>query len=112
MNKKIEVFMKNQRGSSEYNAIAEYYGDRIVVLKGSKINSKVASSKTFNLNAIAKAKREDKNLFSKDYVLLKDVEFNSASTAGQFVCGYSVSGLTSWRDKNKNTLKDILKGEK
>ena len=112
MNKKIKVFMKNQKGSSEYNAIAEFYGDKIIVLKGSKINSKVASSKTFHLNAMAKDKRADKSLFSKDYILLKDVEFNSASTAGQFVCGYSVSGLTSWRDKDKNTLKSILKGDK
>ena len=110
MSKKIEVFMKNQRGSSEYNAIAEFYGDRIVVLKGSKINSKFASSKTFNLNALVKAKSEDKSLLSKNYLLLKDTEFNSASTAGQFVCGYSVSGLTLWKDKN--TLRDILKGEK
>ena len=29
---KIMVYMKNQKGSSEYNAKAEYYGDKIVVL--------------------------------------------------------------------------------
>lgn len=108
---KIEVFMKNQSGSSEYNATAIYYGDRIVVLKGSKINKKIASSEKFNLNSIAMSKREEKGLLDSKNILLKDVEFKSASTAGQFVCGYSVSGMTSWRDKNRKTLKQVLKGE-
>ena len=107
--KKIKVFMKNQKGSSEYNAQAEYYGDKIIVLKGSKINNKTTTSATFKLNSIAQSMRDTKNLIDKNNVLLKDVEFKSASTAGQFVCGYSVSGMTSWRDEKKRTLKDILK---
>lgn len=109
---KITVFMKNQKGSSEYNAKAEYYGDKIVVLKGSKINSKVASSSTFKLNSFAQSAREDKNNYDKRFILTKDIEFSSPSTAGQFVCGYSVSGMTAWRDTNKRTLKEIVKGGK
>lgn len=109
---KIMVYMKNQKGSSEYNAKAEYYGDKIVVLKGSKINSKVASSSTFKLNSLAQSARKEKQNFNENFVLTKNVEFRSPSTAGQFVCGYSVSGMIAWRDKNKRTLKDIIKGGK
>ena len=111
MMEKIEVFMKNRSGSSEYNAKAIYYGDRIIVMKKSKINKKIASSEKFKLTSIAQSKRDEKHLMDKDNILVNDVEFKSASAAGQFVCGYSVSGMTSWRDKNGKTLKELLKEE-
>lgn len=111
MSKRYELYMKNQKGSSEYSAKAILENGKITVKKGSRINKKIANSSTFKLNSKAQAKRNEKELYDENGILLKDVEFDSASTAGQFVCGYSVSGMLCWRDKNKNTLKYILKGE-
>ena len=107
---KVIVKMKNQKGNNEYSATAEYSENGIKVLKGSKINSKVASSKKFNLNSIAAAARDNKEYVSKDGIVLKDIEFASASTAAQFVCGYSVSGMICWRTDDKTTLREIVKG--
>lgn len=109
---KIIVKMKNQKGNNEYNATAEYSEKGIKVLKGSKINSKVASSNRFKLNSIATEARKNDEYVSKDGLVLKDIEFASASTAGQFVCGYSVSGMICWRTEDKKTLGEIVKGRK
>lgn len=112
MSKIIKLYMRNQKGSSEYSASAEYCDGKIKVLKGSKINSKVANSKTFKLNAIAQSYRDNNEYTSKDFVVLKDIEFNSASTAAQYVGGYSLSGKLCWKDDHKNSLKDIIGGGK
>lgn len=111
MSEKIEIYMKNQKGNNEYSASAIYEDGKITIKKGSKINEKIANSATFKLNSKAQSKRDEKGLYDSEGILLKDVIFDSASTAGQFVCGYSVSGMVCWRDKNKKTLKQILKGE-
>ncbi len=106
--KEITVYMKNQKGSNEYKATCKYVNGKYIVLKGSKINSKIASSAKFNINKIAQAERDNKDNYSKDFITLKDIEFPSASTAAQFVCGYSVNGRTCWKDSNKNSIKDLI----
>ena len=88
MSKKYELYMKNQKGSSEYSAAAILEDGKITIKKGSKINKKIANSSTFKLNAKAQAKRDEKGLYDENGILLQDVQFDSPSTAGQFVCGY------------------------
>ena len=46
----------------------------------------------------------------QDNILKKDEEFNSASYASMFVIGRRDNGLTTWKDSNGVSLKDILNG--
>jgi len=44
----------------------------------------------------------------EDYLLFtKDIEFGSPNTAGTVVGGGSTNGLTSWKDSNGISLKQI-----
>ncbi len=110
--KEIKLYMKNQKGNNEYQASCKYVDGNFVVLKGSKINKKVASSAKFNINRIALEARETKGNLSDDFVTLKDISFPSASTAAQFVCGYSVNGMSCWKNEHKISIKELLSGEK
>ena len=38
----------------------------------------------------------------------QDVEFDNCTTAAQFVCGYSVSGISAWHTEPHKTLKEFL----
>lgn len=110
--KEIKLYMKNQRGSNEYQATCKYVDGEFIVLKGSKINEKVASSNRFNINRIAREARENKDNVSKDFITLRDIKFPSASTSAQFVCGYSVNGKDCWKNEHKMSIKEILAGDK
>lgn len=105
--KKIEIFMIGKRGN--YNARAIYDNGKITVLKGSRIKEK--SNSDYKRNKQALSYREDKTIVSKDLVLLKDVVFDSPSTASQFIVDSSRNGWKDWKNKDKQNLKEILKGE-
>lgn len=46
-----------------------------------------------------------------DGILQEDVLFSSPSYAAMFVIGKSANGLTSWKDENDRSLKDIENSE-
>lgn len=105
--KKIDVYMIGKRGN--YNAKAIYKDGRLTVLEGSKIKEK--SKTVYKRNKQALSYREDKTIVNDELVLLKDVTFNSPSTAAQFVVDSSRNGWKDWKDSEKRNLKEILKGE-
>ncbi len=78
-----------------------------IVNKGSQSNVifKTASSK------FLKRKWEslrDENIVDVNGIFLKDCLFASPSTAAAMILGRNANGLTEWKNKNKQTLKDVL----
>lgn len=80
------------------DAICEVKGEKYIVKKGSLISPKISNFKVSKqvLNA-----RKDKNIVGNDNITLKDVEFNSPSTAAQFVTGASINGKIAWKNEKK-----------
>ncbi len=104
----MNLFIKRKTG---VDAKARYDVKKqdFVVLKGSKLSSKIANSAKFRGSETIAKKRA--GVVDENNVLLKDIYFKSSSTAANFVTGYSCNGLEVWRDSKGIRLKDVLKGE-
>ncbi len=81
------------------NAVGEYNPKtgELIVQKGSTVSLTLSESKTFKGRAKIEQAREgvlDGN------VLIKDVRFNSPSTAANFVAGGSSNGLRMWKNED------------
>lgn len=76
-----------------------------VVLQGSHI----AVEDDDTIPAVLKEKRRKVNVI--DGVLQEDVLFSSPSYAAMFVIGKSANGLTSWKDDDGHSLKEIENSE-
>lgn len=88
-------------------AVGRITSEGFWVLKGSFINPVTAS----HLSAGVKAKRaEYASRIDRKGILQEDVCFGSPSFAAAFVCGYSVSGLQAWKNKDGISLKEINAG--
>ena len=101
----MHVYLK-RKGSGicatgEYNAIT----NQLIVLSESIVTDRIACSETFRgLKVVEKLRKE--NVHCR--VVIKDVVFNSPSTAANFVTGYSTNGLTAWRDETGKMLKEFV----
>ena len=76
-----------------------------VVLQGSHI----AVEDDDTIPTVLKEKRRKVNVI--DGVLQEDVLFSSPSYAAMFVIGKSANGLTSWKDEDGHSLKEIENSE-
>lgn len=83
----------------------------IVVLKGSQavLNERASSKKyPWALNMRQKLKDEGVLSVKEDHlVFTQDAEFSSPSAAAAVVHGGHTNGLTSWKNKNGQTLKEL-----
>lgn len=100
---KVKLYMTSKK--ADYNASALYENGKITVLKGSKIRQE---NPNFKRMTILDNYRNDKDIVDNNYVLLKNITFNSPSTAAQFVGDSSRNGLLYWRDKENKKLKNII----
>ena len=92
------------------DASSIYTGNKITVLKGSRVSNKVTDAygrdhgnyriETLNNNA-----KEE----SKFFTLNKDITFKSPSSASNFCLGTYSNGWSSWKDKDNKTLDDIYR---
>ncbi len=102
---------RNNEGSNFILNIGNNYAqgfitsEGFVVLKGARINPKIASSLTQKL----KDQRNDlvEKGIIKDYKTQEDILFNSSSSAAAFILGYSVSGPNTWKNREGKSLKEI-----
>ena len=101
----IKIYAKGQKRDVNASAIFEDEHS-ITVLKGSVISK---TSSNFKMAKDALNYRNMKELFDKGNILKKDIKFSSASSAAQFVSGYSVNGLNYWKDEKGNKLVNIIK---
>lgn len=76
-------------------------GNRFIVLKDSKINGYICIE-------VVKDLREKYKKYIKNNITLKDLEFDSHSTAGCFVGGGAVNGKYYWRTKEDKKLDDFI----
>ena len=81
-----------------YDANAEYDGNKVVVFKGSKINTTPGDG--FNPSPEIKKIRDDIEVVDMNGVLLKDVSFSSLSAAATFVTGRVANGKMAWKTQD------------
>lgn len=103
-----KCWMKGHK--ENYIAYGVYSEGKMTIKAGSKIASQV--SKTARLIDAAKRARAQLDLYDDNFVLLKDITFESVSTAAQFVRGNIINGNRCWKmEGSKICLGDALKGE-
>lgn len=100
----MKVYFKMRDGAV---AKGEYDFDskQLVVLKGSAVSKSVCHPASFRGAKLIEQNRKNS---VKNGKVIKDITFTSASTAANFVTGYSTNGLISWKDENGRKLKDII----
>ena len=101
---KMILILKSKKNL--HYAEAEWDGEQIIVLSGSRINPIVAFPQ---MSEEIKHMREDRNIVNEQNELVVDVKFTSPSSAAQFVTGRSVNGYIAWRPDDKMSLKEYLK---
>lgn len=101
----MRLYIKRKKGNID--AVCEYNltTKRFLVLAQSKVSDTISYSDTFRG---AKAIEKSRCSTIENGVLVSDVEFKSASTAANFVCGSSTNGLLAWKDESGKSLKLIL----
>ena len=95
----MKIVFKSEKGN--FNATAEYINKSVKVLKGSIISNRNYNCK---LSPIVTDIRNNKE-FVKDYILIKDVSFDSLTMAAQFVSGYKANGLRVWKTEDGKKIK-------
>lgn len=94
----------------KYIAYGEFSNGKMTIKAGSKIASCISSDAKL-IRAVKNA-RAQSELYDDNFVLIKDITFESASTAAQFVRGNIVNGNRSWKVEGTNIcLGEALKGE-
>lgn len=88
---KIEVSAKGKR--NQYEAHGIYDGKGLIVLKGSRI----APTMVGKMNPIIIELRNRKDTVNEEYILQRDVQFRSASTAASFITGNISNGMRVWK---------------
>lgn len=97
-----ELFIKSGNAAATGMVTSEGF----VVLKGSTVNEKTSAK---SLSTGIKKLRD--RLFAEgkveNMIMTEDILFSSSSAAADFVLGYSVSGLRTWKTKDGRTLKEL-----
>lgn len=88
----------------DINAIGVRTSDGFVVKKGSKIASNTTNSCP---DHVLNKRQQHKSLIGDDFVITKDILFNTPSGAAAFVCGSSANGNVEWKNANGVLLRDI-----
>ena len=92
-----------------FDANAIYDNGKVIVLKGSRINTR--KNPNFKPSDEVANKLVDTSLVGNDGILKKDVEFNSLSTAATFVAGRISNGMITWKTEDGKYVRYTLKGE-
>lgn len=98
----MKIYFKNRSKSIDAVGIVNDGSDWIVC-KGSKVS--MEESKTISTRIASL--RGTPGLI-KEGILQKDMHFNSASTAGQFVSGCSVNGMRVWKTKDGESVSSCV----
>lgn len=107
----LNIYMENKKGKSFYHAEGIYFKNKIVVKKGSIIKLEMSNAKSFKITDKILSLRNNPEIVDKNGNVLKDLEFNSPTSAAIFVCGYSVNGFLSWHVEKHINLKKYFGGK-
>ena len=99
----VEVFIKGRLHRTNAMAVFDEMSGKITVKQGSIVSEDIAEYR--NKSKMEKLRKEYVNPNNE---VNQDVEFDNCTTAAQFVCGYSVSGISAWHTEPHKTLKEFL----
>lgn len=103
---KIKLFMTKKATGVHAEGLYDTDTKQFTVFAGSIVSGDVSQAPTFRgAKSILKAREG----VLDGQKLIKDVHFKSSSTAGNFVTGRSTDGMSSWKDEQGRTLKEILR---
>lgn len=102
--KEEEIFYINSIGLKAKGLLTN---EGFVVLKGSESSDVFKTASSISLKERWKSLRE-KNIVNGENVFIEDKLFSSPSLAAAMILGRNANGLTEWKNKNKETLKQIL----
>lgn len=97
----LYINTKNVQATGEFFPAKKTF----VVKKGSKISESISHSEKFRG---ARSIEKNRLQYVANRIVVADVVFKSPSTAANFVTGCSTNGLTTWKDENGVSLKEIL----
>ena len=80
-----------------------------VVKAGSTVAG--SASRHFKSFKTVEQRRKDAGITEQNLTLIQDVSFKSSSVAGEFVCGSSCNGPSSWKTKDGTTLKEWMESQ-
>lgn len=89
-----------------YEAHALYANGTVTVKKGSRINIHLSTG--YKPTATIQKLRDDSSVVDDDGVLLKDIPFESLSTAASFVTGRTANGMIVWKTENGRYVRYAL----
>ena len=102
----MRIDIKISSKKTEAHAEAVYSGSTVIVKAGGVISKDFADH--IKGGKEAKALRDDRTCVSSEGIILKDCEFDSPSTAAQFVTGRSTNGYEAWKVEDKVSLGKYL----
>ena len=91
---------------NKFHATLDYNNGTFILKKGSTVSEKVSTH--FRSHKTVGLRREEAGITSDNLVLNKDIQFNSTTVAGEFVCGSSCNGPISWKTKEGITYKEWI----
>lgn len=101
------VFHTSRKGVAAFGV---YDGEKFQVLEGSEINlAKPAYNERFNMQRDELLKKGAIAQEGERYILKVTLEFNSPSSAANFVIGGSNNGWTEWKDASGKTLDEVYR---
>mgnify|MGYP000863323159 CR=1 FL=1 len=89
-----------------YEAYAIYSDGTVTVKKDSRINIHLSAG--YKPTATIQKLRDDSSVVDGDGVLLKDIPFDSLSTAASFVTGRTANGMIVWKTENGRYVRYAL----
>lgn len=89
----------------KYPATCLWNDEGFLLLKGSRISKCFSNSCR---DSLKKMRERYTSSISDDFVIIKDILFNSSSTAAEFVAGTCKNGKLCWKNKNGTLLKYLL----
>lgn len=103
---KLDLYSKSRDGIL-YSAKAVYDDGNVIVLKGSRINNKPSIG--YKPRKKIEILINDRSKVDEEGNVLKDIIFNSLSTAATFVTGRSANGMIVWKTLDGKNVRDTLK---
>ena len=100
----MKIILKSKKNT--HYAIANFENGKVTILKDSKICLPIAFEK---MSRDALEARNNSLIVDEEGLLLRNISFNSLTTAAQFVTGRSVNGHIAWRIDDKISLKEYYK---
>ena len=98
----MDFYLKSKKNC--YCAKLNIFEGQYILRKGSTVSKRV--SMRFKSYKTVIKRREEAGITLDCLSLKTDIIFSSSSVAGEFVCGSSCNGPSSWKTENGITLKE------